>query len=124
MVRIAEAALQEYPCLNKVVIVKTSPRFDLESDDPLHLKPQLAQLIDSVYFSTWSESRFKDKIVLGNHNIEEWSKLSHDRVFGSSNLPNHDGIHLVGPSGSRVYTNSLISIFKHADLTPLSSQKQ
>ena len=43
-------------------------------------------------------------------------------MYGSLNLPNHDGIQMVGSSGSRVYTNSLISILKHADLTPSSSQ--
>ena len=59
-VRIAEAALQEYPGLNKVVIVRTSPRFDLDTDDPFHLKPQLAQLMDSVYFGLWGKSQFKE----------------------------------------------------------------
>ena len=47
---IAEAALQEYSSLVQVIIVKTTPRFDSENDDPLHLKPQLAQLVDSVLF--------------------------------------------------------------------------
>ena len=60
-VRLAEAAVQEYPALNSVVIVRSSPRFDLDSDDPLHLKPQLAQLMDSVLFGLWGKSQFKEK---------------------------------------------------------------
>ena len=77
--------------------------------------------MDSVYFGLWGKSKFKDKIVLGNHDLAQWSRIPKETIYGFPNQPNHDGIHMTGPSGSRVYTSSLISIFKDAKLISSSS---
>ena len=102
MFNIAEAALREYPTLIKVIIVRTTPRFDPISVDPSRLKPQLAHLVDTVYFDLWCDSKFKEKIDLGNHDLSEWSYLPHEKVFGSSDLNNYDGIQMLGTAGSQV----------------------
>ena len=111
---IAETALVEHPSLEKVIIAKNTPRFDSVVDDPSHLKPHLSQLVDSIFFGFWCESINKDRIVIGDHSLEEWSARHHDQIYGTKHLPAYDGIHMRGAAGSYVYTKSLLNIFKKA----------
>ena len=71
VISIAEAALEKFPHLEKVILVRTTPRFDPLPIDPAQLKPQLALLADSVLFGLWFKSMYKEKIVLGNHDLSE-----------------------------------------------------
>ena len=112
VVSIAEAALENFPDLEKVILIRATPRFDPPSMDPAQLKPQLALLADSVLFGLWCESRYKDKIVLGNHDLSEWSKHNHSDIYGHSLNTGHDGVHLTGRLGRTVLTRSLLSVLR------------
>ena len=117
---IAEAALEEYPELEKVVLVKNAPRFDPPSADPTQLRPLLSQLVDSCYFGLWCESKHKHRIVLGNHDLSLWSRHDHANIYGSPQLTRYDGVHMIGPSGFDVYTRSMMNIFRQASLIKTS----
>ena len=63
-------ALRSSNCLEKVVLMKQIPRYDPSSVDPLSIKPALSQLYNNTLTDEWMNSQFKDKIMIGNHNIE------------------------------------------------------
>ena len=112
VISIAEAALEKFPHLEKVILVRTTPRFDPLPIDPAQLKPQLALLADSVLFGLWCESMYKEKIVLGNHDLSEWSKHNHPDIYGLSQNIGYDGVHMSGRLGRTVLTRSLLSVLK------------
>ena len=63
-------ALKVQPTLSKVVIMKQIPSHDPSHVDPLALKPTLSILFNNTLTDLWMESPHKDKIFVGNHNIE------------------------------------------------------
>ena len=63
-------ALRSSNCLEKVVLMKQIPRYDPSSVGPLSIKPALSQLYNNTLTDEWMNSQFKDKIMIGNHNIE------------------------------------------------------
>ena len=77
---LAEAALHTNPSLEKVIILRRPPRFDPVVSDPMELKPQLSKLGDAVIFDLWCESRFKDRIFLGDHQIPHRLGDDHEQV--------------------------------------------
>ena len=111
---LAESALVNFPTLRKVVLMKRTPRFDLTEDDPLGLKPQLSSLADSVSFSYWCESRFRNKIVLGGHTVPQGE--SQHSVYGVPGSKGYDGIHMRGPSGRHFLTESILKVLVKANL--------
>ena len=82
------------------------------SVDPAGLKPQLGLLAYSVYFGLWCESKYKNKILIGNHDIQEWSKHDVTKAYGFSNVQGYDGVHLFGQLGKRILTRSIVKILK------------
>ena len=66
----AETAISAQPSLKKVVIMCQTPRYDERSSDPLALKRVLADLFNQTLAELWLESTFKDKLVVGIHNLE------------------------------------------------------
>ena len=104
---IAESAIHTHPSLEKVIILKNTPRFDLSSKDPLGLKPQFSALVDSIIFGLWCESRFRDSIILGEHDIPEHL---HKEAFGSLDDKGYDGLHLKGCEGKTILTKSIQKI--------------
>ena len=63
-------ALQENPRLRKVIIMKQIPRYDQSNVDPLSLKPSLSILFNNTLTNLWMESPFKERMFIGNHNID------------------------------------------------------
>ena len=112
---IAEAALQKYPSIRKVVIMKRTPRYDANRLDPLNLKPQLSSLADSVSFGVWCDSIFKDKIILGGQEIPNGDD-QHKQVFGNPDDKSYDGLHMKGPGGKSFLTNSIERVLNKAGL--------
>ena len=123
MFTLAEAAIFTFKNLKKVVIMNSPPRFDTSANDPLALKPQLSSLINSSYFHFWSHSQYRDKIVLGQHDIPHTLGNSHHEGFGSQDHPHYDGIHLIGPRGRSIVTNSISNIFLKADIIKTEPNK-
>ena len=112
----AENALEVKPSLEKVVIMKHIPRYDPLTSDPLSLKPALSQMFNNLLTELWMSSSFKNKIVLGNHNID-CSGAIRDSRYRESRTGRFDGIHLLGNSGRKFYTLSVMNILNLADLT-------
>ena len=61
-------------------------------------------------------SRLKDKINIGNHNIECTGAIREAR-YRETKTGKYDGIHLYGSSGCKAYTLSVVNILKNAQLT-------
>ena len=110
----AEAALEEHSEVKKVIVVRNTPRFDPNKTDSAQLKPKLALLADSVLFGLWCESKYKDSIVLGCHDINEWSRYPITKAYGFPHIDGYDGVHLYGSSGRAILTRSLINMLKHS----------
>ena len=109
-------ALQENPRLRKVIIMKQIPRYDQSNVDPLSLKPSLSILFNNTLTNLWMESPFKDKMFIGNHNIECNGSIREAR-YRHTKSGKFDGIHLYGSSGRKAYTKSVLNILKSANVT-------
>ena len=114
---IAEACLHDYGHIQKVVLLNRTPRFDQNENDPLRLKPQLSNLANSVYFELWCKSKFRDKIVLGEHNLPLSLDQDHLDIYGDPEKDaDYDGVHFRGPSGRYALTSSIIAILRRAQI--------
>ena len=63
-------ALEANKDLRKVIIMKQIPRYDPMDVDPLSLKASLSLLFNNTLTSLWMESPLKERLFIGNHNIE------------------------------------------------------
>ena len=109
----ATNAIQEQPTLKKVIIMKQIPRYDPLSVDPLGLKPVLSNLFNSTLTDLYMASTVKDKIFVGNHNIECTGAIKEAR-YRHTKSGKYDGIHLYGSSGTKAYTQSVLNILRAA----------
>ena len=116
MFSIAESALQSFPSLRKVIILRKPPRFDPAAIDPLGLKPQLSRFGDAVLFDLWCNSSFKARIIIGDHQLPHRLDEDHSRVFGDPKLCHYDGIHMYGPHGRKAFLASILNILKSAGI--------
>ena len=112
----ARNALKEQPTLKKVVLMKQIPRYDPSHVDPMGLKPTLSMLFNSTVTSLWMDSPDKDKIFIGNHDIECTGAIKESR-YRETKSGKYDGIHLYGSSGRKSYTMSVLNILKAANIT-------
>jgi hypothetical protein len=111
-----EKALTAHQALEKVVLMKQTPRYDPANVDPLCMKPALAELYNNTMTECWMDSQFKDKIVIGNHNIDCTGSIREAR-YREFKTGRFNGIHLRGSSGQKAYTKSVLNILKFAQLT-------
>ena len=109
-------ALSASNSLEKIVIMKQIPRYDPTQVDPMSLKPALSQLFNNTLTDLWMNSEFKDRIIIGNHNIECSGAIKESR-YRETKTGRFDGIHLYGSSGRKAYTNSVLNILQCAQLT-------
>ena len=112
----AANALSVQPTLKKVVIMKQIPRYDPLVSDPLSLKPALSQLFNNTLTELWMSSPLKGRIVIGIHNIECSGAIQEAR-YREFKTRRFDGIHLLGSSGRKSYTLSVLTILNNAGLT-------
>ena len=112
----ATNALKVQPTLRKVVIMKQIPRYDPSHVDPMGLKPTLSLLFNNTLTTLWMDSAFKNKIFVGNHDIECTGAIKESR-YRQTKTGKYDGIHLYGSSGRKAFTLSVLRILKAADLT-------
>ena len=112
MMKIAENAINK-DNVKKVVILEHPPRFDTEDQDPLSLKPKLAKLANNFYQQLWFDSKFKHKIVLGQHNLECDEKTRTER-YTDRKKNKYDGVHMYSPAGRNAYTDSVLSVLSKA----------
>ena len=112
----AERALEDENNVEKVVIMKQTPRYDPVDVDPLTLKPALADLYNKTLTDCWMNSRLSKKIFVGAHNIECSGAIREAR-YRHTMSGRYDGVHLYGSSGKKAYTLSVLNILKSAKLT-------
>ena len=58
------------PSLENFILMKQIPKYDRNEVDPLSLKPALSQLYNNTLTEEWMGSQFKDRIIIGFHNIK------------------------------------------------------
>ena len=109
-------ALSSSPSLEKVVLMKQIPRYDPATVDPLCIKPALSLLYNNTLTDLWMTSDYKDKIIIGNHNIDCTGAIREAR-YRQTKSNKFDGIHLYGSSGRKAYTLSVLNILRAAQLT-------
>ena len=112
----AVSALESEPRLKKVVIMKQIPRYDTTQVDPLGIKASLSTLYNNTLTDLWMESNFRDRIFVGNHNIDCTGAIRQARYMDTQS-GRYDGIHLYGSSGMKFYTLSVLNILKLANIT-------
>lgn len=109
-------ALKNKPSLKKVVILKQIPRYDKSDVDPLSLKSSLSILFNNTLTNLWMECPDRQRIAVGNHNIECSGAIRESR-YRHTKTGKYDGIHMFGSSGSKAYTLSVLNILKTANVT-------
>ena len=112
----SENALKTTSTLRKVVLMKQIPRYDPLQADPLGLKPVLSQLFNSTLTELWMKSMYKDFIHVGTHNIECTGAIREAR-YRHTRSGKFDGIHLLGSSGQKTFTASVLNILRAAKIT-------
>ena len=93
--------------------MKQIPRYDYSVKDPQGIKPALSQLYNDSLVKQWLESPLKDRIKLGNHDLDCAGGVRDSRYRAGRR---YDGIHLYGPSGNKAYTESVLVILRGAGL--------
>ena len=58
------------PSLENFILMKQIPKYDRNEVDLLSLKPALSQLYNNTLTEEWMGSQFKDRIIIGFHNIK------------------------------------------------------
>ena len=112
----ATNALKVQPTLEKVVILKQTPRYDPLNIDPLNIKPALSLLFNNSLMELWMDSPDKSKLHIGSHNIECAGAIREAR-YRHTRSGRYDGVHLFGSSGKKAYTMSVLNILRSAKLT-------
>ena len=115
----AELALNAQPSIEKVVIMNQIPRYDPPSEDPQAMKSSLSLLFNSTLTEQWMTSEHKNKIFIGNHNLD-CVGASREARFREAGTGRYDGIHMKGPSGRKFYTNSVLGILQASNTISLS----
>ena len=110
-----ENALRMKPSMKKVIIMKQIPRYDRPDMDPLSIKQALSMIFNNTLTEQWRTTSFKEKIFIGNHNIECSGGVRESR-YRNIQTGAFDGIHLYGSSGKKAYTNSVLNILNQAGL--------
>ena len=113
--RAATNALRAHPNLSKVVIMSQIPRYDTPHVDPLSLKSSLFLVFNTSLTNLWMEFPDKERIHVGRHNIDCNGAIREAR-YRHTKSGKFDGIHLLGSSGQKAYTLSVLNIFKAAGI--------
>ena len=115
-------AAENNPEVKKIIILKQTPRYDEKASNPPGLKPFLSSMINSTIDQLWSECSMKNKIIIGNHNLECSGGIREER-YRNIQTNMHDGVHLYGPSGVKAYTTSVMNILSSAQLVETNPPK-
>ena len=97
--QVGESALSNFSSLEKVVLLKQVPRYDPVDVDPLSIKPVLVQLYHNTITEQWMNSKFKEDMIIGSHNIDCTGAINEARYRETKS----------GKSGQKAYTNSVLA---------------
>ena len=108
-------ALNKNPGLKKAIILKHIPRYDSKRNDPHSLKASLSKLYNDTLVQNWLESNLKDRILIGNHDLDCQGAVLNSRYRNlQKNL--YDGVHMYGSSGKKAYAESILNILRKVEL--------
>jgi hypothetical protein len=110
---VAAEAIKNHPNLEKVIIVDRAPRKDTNAKYPYSLKTQLSEYGNNVYRELLEKTNLKGKICIGKH---DFNGVHDEDIFGRSDHPRYDGLHLAGKHGRYQYTRSLCAILQKAGM--------
>ena len=102
-------ALNSNPNLEKVILMKQVPRYDPISTDPHSIKAAISQLYNDTLMKLWLGSPLKHRLTIGSHSLECSGGVRDSRY---RYMERFDGIHLLGPSGRKAYTESVLRIIR------------
>ena len=108
MVASVDSALTSHPHLKGVVLMERAPRYD-----DFH---ELNRYANTVLHEAVAQSKYTNKIFIGQHTLECQDGLRASRFGSPSSHQYYDGIHLRGTSGKMAYTRSVASIFQQAGI--------
>ena len=108
-------AVKNHPSLQKIIVLKQTPRFDVTSTTTPGIKQELSKLYNETLDTLAASSDHKDKIMVGNHDLECSGGVLLAR-YKDSISGKFDGLHMFGPSGERAYTNSVMKVISSAQL--------
>ena len=106
-------ALISNPDLHKAIIMKHIPRYDFRADDPLSVKAALSQLYNDTLVQLYLGSPHKHRLMIGIHNLDCAGGVLAAR-YRNKNM--YNGTHMIGQSGGKSYTESVLCIIKDAEL--------
>ena len=117
LVTAVENTLKSNPRIKKAIIMKQIPRYDHIANDPQGIKSTLRQLYNDSIEKQLTNSPLKDKMILGNHELECTGAVREARYRSGMK---YDGIHMSGPSGRKAYMESVLMILRSAGLIKIS----
>ena len=106
----AAKSIVRNPLIEAVVILKRTPRFDVDYADPTGLKSKLSEYGNEVLRNQLKASKHSDKIVIGSHSLPNNLDAS---IYGNPDVRGYDGIHLYGPKGRNFYTRSVCNVLQN-----------
>ena len=111
----AITAANNHPKLKKVIIMKQIPRYDDDSSTPTGVKRKLSEMFNANLDKLWTDCPIKNKVMIGNHNLDCSGGIREAR-YRNIQLKKYDALHMFGPSGTKSYTKSVLSILSSAQL--------
>ena len=120
MFKLAEESLKKNPNLQKVIILKSLPRYDSPSIDFHSIKTKPNQLANTFYDTLWMQKGCPSNILIVDQNLDCQGPLRKKRFgipgqVGRDGKP-WDGVHMRGTVAAQHYTNSLVRIL--VDISP------
>ena len=113
---IVEKALNDFPTLEKALIVELPPRADNNR------LSELVELANFVLKSAAEKSKHRNQISIVS--LDPLYEQSEYEIFGSWSSPKSDGIHMRGRRGSRLYTDCILDGVKSAGLGSIMTPRE
>ena len=115
LINCAEEASKNNPNLRKIIVAKQIPRYDSFNTNPPGLKTSLSYIFNSALVDLAASSDLKEKLIIGDHTLDCEGAVREAR-YKNSRTGRYNSVHLFGPSGVKAYTESILKIFKSANL--------
>ena len=119
--QIAEDCVRKDEKLN-VVIVKRLQRFDKTSSDIIGIKQRISQYANKIYDQCLLKSNYSARIHVIELNLTQNSNYLKEIIYGQTDNPRYDGIHLSGRESSRHFSYRAVQSLKLV-LNPRSQSK-
>ena len=122
MVEVAEYVIKSGRA-KQVFVLEHVPRFDIEENDPMGVRPELARLANLELRRARDASSQAEHIMVGQHTgLECDGKIRVDRFTSNHThiknknvrMGKYDGLHMYSQQGAEALTKSILTIFHKA----------